>query len=237
MNELSQAPKDTSQSCIFDFPDRPDRPDSPVDGNGPYDPLDDWPQVPVDPPVPGVDPIPGSDPHPYPASPFPPTSPTVTFNDAISYEPDLGSLFYTDPPFGYLGSSPNYYKNVNITPDVGVVIGKVMFANKNAARVAAGAALLTEQGLAVAESGIYLTYCNVGAVWYVYLCYYARNGTHYAVAPVSLSGVDDPPNSVIGVANLTVSSWFLGGTITPKSFSTGALYLVDGTIPLNFVIG
>jgi hypothetical protein len=73
MNELSQGPKDTSQSCIFDFPDRPGRPVPPIDPDNPpnppleypYEPVLDWPPYPPVDPVPGQDPIPGSNPHPY----------------------------------------------------------------------------------------------------------------------------------------------------------------------------
>jgi hypothetical protein len=75
MNELSQAPKDTSQSCIFDFPDRPVRPVPPIDPDNPpnpptdypYEPILDWPPEPPVDPIPGEDPIPGSNPHPYPS--------------------------------------------------------------------------------------------------------------------------------------------------------------------------
>lgn len=76
MSDLGPINKDTSRSCVFDFPDRPVRPVPPIDpGTGeppvdyPYDPKDDWPTPGlIDPdapaPVPGQDPIPGSDPHP-----------------------------------------------------------------------------------------------------------------------------------------------------------------------------
>lgn len=60
--------KDSTRSCVFDYPDRPVDslpPDLPPPGTGPpdlpYDPTFDWPFIPV-----GDRPIPGSDPHPVP---------------------------------------------------------------------------------------------------------------------------------------------------------------------------
>jgi hypothetical protein len=73
MNELTQGPKDTNQSCVFDFPDRPVRPVPPIDPNNPpnppieypYEPYLDWPPHPPVNPIPGRDPIPGSNLHPH----------------------------------------------------------------------------------------------------------------------------------------------------------------------------
>jgi len=71
LDDLGQAAKDTSRSCVFDFPDRPIRPQPPINHNGeippdwPYEINVDW-QPPATPPVPGIDPIPGSNPWPYP---------------------------------------------------------------------------------------------------------------------------------------------------------------------------
>lgn len=72
ITDLQDTGKDTSKSCVFDFPDRPvdtlppNVPPFPPPPTYPYDPVDDWPEIPHDPPVPGDDPIPGSDPHPVP---------------------------------------------------------------------------------------------------------------------------------------------------------------------------
>lgn len=74
IEDMGLLAKDTSQSCIFDFPDRPGRPVPPIDPDNPpnpptdypYEPVLDWPPSPPVDPVPGVDPIPGSNPHPYP---------------------------------------------------------------------------------------------------------------------------------------------------------------------------
>lgn len=69
ITDLQNTGKDTSRSCIFDFPDRPVDslpPNLPpaLPPDFPYDPLDDWPNLPILPPVPIDDPspIPGSTP-------------------------------------------------------------------------------------------------------------------------------------------------------------------------------
>jgi hypothetical protein len=55
IRDLTVEEKDTSRSCIFDFPDRPVRPDPPIDpvvgpwDGFPYVPVWDWP--PIDPPI------------------------------------------------------------------------------------------------------------------------------------------------------------------------------------------
>lgn len=93
MNELLQSPKDISQSCIFDFPDRPERPVPPIDPNNPpnppleypYEPILDWP------PPPGQDPIPGSNPHPIPIS-----NPATVQGRALLFK-----LIPSNPDFGY----------------------------------------------------------------------------------------------------------------------------------------
>lgn len=72
--DLALAEKDTTKSCIFAFPDRPVESLPPNYPPGippdlyPYNPVDDWPVIPVT-PVPGTDPIPGIDPHPTTAPP------------------------------------------------------------------------------------------------------------------------------------------------------------------------
>lgn len=93
IEDIGLLKKDTSQSCIFDFPDRPDRPVPPIDPSNeyPYEPILDWPPfLPIN-PTPGQDPIPGSDPHPRPVS-----NPGSVEADAILFKliPDNLTLGY-----------------------------------------------------------------------------------------------------------------------------------------------
>jgi hypothetical protein len=182
LTDLQDTGKDTSRSCVFDFPDRPvdsfppDYPTAPLPPGYPYDPIDDWP--PSDPNIP----IPGSDPHPHP-SVFPPVNPPLTFNDLINYETDSQPGFFLgnqDPP---LGPSTGH---INMSVGSGVIIGDVAFANKFTPRTNAGGVLLSELGLTATEAGLYFTYCNVGAAWYIYLVYVARGGGGAAFSPVFL---------------------------------------------------
>lgn len=81
MNDLLDTGKDTSRSCVFDFPDRPvdslppDHPVGPPPDLYPYDPVDDWP--------PPVLPVPGSDPHPTPG---PVANPSIVDGDVILFK-------------------------------------------------------------------------------------------------------------------------------------------------------
>lgn len=89
VTDLTLADKDTSRSCIFDFPDRPVRPDPPIDPTGgpndeyPYDPVWDFP--PLDPPV-NVDP---DDPNKDDPPPDPSSVPSTHWLHVFNVEPSL----------------------------------------------------------------------------------------------------------------------------------------------------
>jgi hypothetical protein len=95
VKDLAVEEKDTSRSCIFDFPDRPVRPTPPIDPLGgppdqyPYDPIWDWP--PIDPP-PVVDPD-----DPNKGDP-PSVVPSTHWLHIFRVTPDLGLYFFHGKP-------------------------------------------------------------------------------------------------------------------------------------------
>lgn len=246
MNELLQAPKDTSQSCIFDFPDRPGRPVPPVDPDNPpwpptdypYEPVLDWPpSPPVGPPVPGVDPIPGSNPHPYDV-------PEV-FNEIFPF-------YYkgedADPQYG--GGTGLFLSSDHWNVSLGVVV-HVFERSKFHPRDQAGPFLLSECGFSIeaaapsnsisSNSGLFVFTVREGITFRQHLAYYARHfdgitGDHFiAFSPVFFTSIIGTPGPgvIIGTADFLIGPAVLlptigippAQTVATKTINTAYIYL------------
>jgi|GraSoiStandDraft_8_1057269.scaffolds.fasta_scaffold200047_1 hypothetical protein len=118
--DLEVAEKDTSRSCVFDFPDRPVRPTPPIDPTGgppdeyPYDPT--WDLPPLDPPVKKDPDDPRKGPPPDPSS-----VPSTHWLHVFEVTPDLG-LYH------YHGERPHeilMYRQIGLSDD-GTRIGKLV---------------------------------------------------------------------------------------------------------------
>lgn len=237
--QLLQSNKDTLESCVFDYPDRPVEslpPEyPPVDPphNFPNEPELDWPFIPPeDRPDPDFEP-------PEEPDIFPPINPPIIFSSLIAYERDVesgGELFFGLPPTGV----------IDFSFGSGTLIATVLLADRMTPRNIAGPILLAETGFTATAAGVRITFCQQGTELYIYFSYWAQyfnGGTGdnvFSIAPVpSIAGPAAMPNSAIGQGTLsiTIAGWdWIGTTPVDKNITTAALFLLNDTIPLNITI-
>jgi hypothetical protein len=256
--QLLAADKDTSTSCVFEFPDRPvdslppEYPPGTPPEQYPYNPVDDWPYIP-----PSERPTPGSDPHPNDI--IPPLNPTEA--TLILLYP----YYYLDedamPAYG--GGVGNLHGGSNATPNLGLIC-HILNSFRMAPKTEVGPLLLSETGFsndAAApsntienDSGLFIySVERPGTARLTYLAYYARyynpvTGDHYlSLGPVSVTPVGvDPTVTVVNNASFKVVPEFLpinghtaARTTVTKVFPTAAFFLTDETVisPLELNVG
>lgn len=217
--------KDTSKSCVFDFPDRPIDslppnypPGTPPPGF-PYEPTLDWPFIP---------------PEERPVVPPPPEVPDMT---GVTFQSHQRVIFEAVDGSGFFDMNP--VSNLVIDTDVGSGPGTgeleviIPFANKN---IVHGLLPATNAGIPRFETGIILSYGSDQPIFdnnlqqhFIFFSYYARYSdginppenllTDNVGAIIPLTST---PLLFIGMANFTYSA---DGSNSPPPFGPIVTYL------------